>query len=232
MPHEFSLPRGSGRRLAFANWLTDPNSRRAALLARVHVNRLWQNHFGIGIVATPDNFGLSGSPPSHAELLDWLAMRFAGNDWSSKSLSRIVVNSAVYRQTSDADDARLKVDPACRRLSRFPVRRLDAESIRDMLLVASGDFDDRLYGPYVPTTRTGSGETIVPEDNPGSKRRSIYLQQKRTQVHSLLQVFDAPSIVFNSTRRPRSTMPLQSLSLLNSEFAVARAKSLAYLLQQ
>ena len=92
--------------------------------------------------------------------------------------------------------------------------------------------DDQLYGPYIVTTRTGSGETIVPEDNPGSRRRSIYLQQKRTQVHSLLQVFDAPSIVFNSTRRPRSTMPLQSLSLLNSEFSVWRAKNLAKLLQQ
>ena len=84
-----------------------------------------------------------------------------------------------------------------------------------------------MFGPYVPTQRTGSGETIVAEDNPGSRRRSIYLQQKRTQVHSLLQVFDAPSIVFNSTHRPRSTMPLQSLSLLNSDFVATRSKRLA-----
>ena len=127
---------------------------------------------------------------------------------------------------------RLQLDPDARRLSRFPVRRLDAEAIRDAMLSASGDLDDRLFGPYIPTTRTGVGETIVAEDHPGSKRRSIYLQQKRTQVHSLLQVFDAPSIVFNSTRRPRSTMPLQSLNQLNSDFSVARARSLANRLDQ
>ena len=96
-----------------------------------------------------------------------------------------------------------------------------------MLLSASDDLDDRMYGPYVPTSRTSNGETVVPESNPGVRRRSIYLQQKRTQVHSLLQVFDAPSIVFNNTRRARSTMPLQSLSLMNSEFVVARSKHLA-----
>jgi hypothetical protein len=152
--------------------------------------------------------------------------------WSAKRLTRRIVNSAVYRQDSAADEMRLKLDHDGRRLSRFPIRRLDAEAIRDMLLTASGDLDDRLYGPYVATTRTGSGETIVPEDNPGSRRRSIYVQQKRTQVHSLLQVFDAPSIVFNSVRRPRSTMPIQSLSLLNSEFSVARAKNLATSIQR
>ena len=229
---ENSPERGSGRRLAFANWLTESESPRLSLLARVHVNRLWQHHFGTGIVSTPDNFGLSGSPPSHPELLEWLAIEFAEREWSSKAVSRMIVNSAVYRQSSTADEARLKLDPAGRGLSRFPVQRLDAEAIRDLLLAASGELNDQLYGPYVATTRTGSGETIVPEGNPGSRRRSIYLQQKRTQVHSLLQVFDAPSIVFNSTRRARSTMPLQSLSLLNSEFAVARAKNLANLLQR
>lgn len=230
--NEHPRPRGSGRRLAFANWLTEPQSTRAALLSRVHVNRLWQHHFGTGIVATPDNFGLSGSPPSHPDVLESLAMEFVERGWSSKYVSRLIVSSAAYRQISAADQTRLTVDPVGRRLSRFPIRRLDAEAVRDMLLVASGELDDRLYGPYVATTRTDTGETIIPEDNPSSRRRSIYVQQKRTQVHSLLQVFDAPSIVFNSTRRPRSTMPLQSLSLLNSEFSVARAKNLAKLLQQ
>ena len=198
----------------------------------MHVNRLWQHHFGTGIVATPDNFGLSGSPPSHPELLDWLAAEFIRSGWSPKRVTRFIVNSAAYRQDSGADDRRLQLDPDARRLSRFPVRRLDAEAIRDALLAASDDLDDRLFGPYIPTTRTGSGETVVPDSQPGSGRRSIYLQQKRTQIHSLLQVFDAPSIVFNSTRRPRSTMPLQSLSLLNSEFVTARAKSLANRLER
>jgi len=224
---KFVPPRGTGRRLAFARWITRPDSSPASLLARVHVNRLWQQHFGTGIVATPDNFGLSGSPPSHPELLDWLAAEFIRSGWSPKRVTRLIVNSAAYRQSSSTDDRRLQLDPDVRRLSRFPVRRLDAEAIRDALLAASGDLDDRLFGPYIPTSRTGSGETVVPEKQPGSVRRSVYLQQKRTQVHSLLQVFDAPSIVFNSTRRPRSTMPLQSLSLLNSEFVTSRARSLA-----
>ena len=224
-------PRGSGRRLEFVEWITEPQSHRSALLARVHVNRLWQHHFGGGIVATPDNFGLSGSPPSHPELLDWLAMQFVRSGWSAKQVARRIVHSSAYRQASAADERRLKLDPDARRLSRFPVRRLDAEAIRDALLAAAGDLDDRMYGPYIATSRTGSGETIVPEDNPGSRRRSIYLQQKRTQIHSLLQAFDAPSIVFNSTRRPRSTMPLQSLSLLNSDFVIARATRLTGRLQ-
>ncbi len=241
--------KSSGRRLAFANWLTAPDSKPASLMARVQVNRFWQHHFGTGLVATADNFGLSGPVPSHRELLDWLAAEFIRSGWSSKHVVRLIVNSDAYRQSSQRSspngestqtlaahvtntDDRNQRDPDARRLSRFPVRRLDAEEIRDMLLFSSGDFDDRLYGPYIPTTRTDQGETIVAEDNPGVRRRSIYLQQKRTQVHSLLQVFDAPSIVFNSTRRARSTMPLQSLSLMNSEFVVARSQHLTHYLQQ
>lgn len=224
---DVSLQHGSGRRLQFATWLTEPDSPRSSLLARVQVNRQWQHHFGSGIVQTVDNFGVSGAPPSHPELLDWLALKFVSSEWSMKQITRRIVESATYQQPSVAEESRLKLDPDGRRLSRFPVRRLDAEAIRDSLLFASGDLDERMFGPYVPTQRTGSGETIVSEDNPGSRRRSIYLQQKRTQVHSLLQVFDAPSIVFNSTHRPRSTMPLQSLSLLNSDFVAIRSKRLA-----
>lgn len=233
----------SGRRLEFANWLTAPNSKTASLMARVQVNRLWQHHFGTGLVATADNFGLSGPPPSNRELLDWLAFQFTQSGWSVKHVVRLIVNSNAYRQGSqvlqpvdvaDADKQpdRWRLDPDGRMLSRFPIRRLDAEAIRDQLLAASDDFDDRLYGSYVPTSRTGNGETVVPEDSSGLRRRSIYLQQKRTQVHSLLQVFDAPSIVFNSTRRARSTMPLQSLSLLNSEFVVKRGRHLAEVLER
>lgn len=221
-----SSPRSSGRRLKFAEWLTTPDSPRSALLARVQVNRLWQHHFGTGIVASADNFGISGTAPSHPELLEWLANRFVQSRWSTRQVVREIIQSSTYRQSSQADELRLKADADGRRLSRFPVRRLDAEAIRDSLLTAAGDLDDRMFGPYVPTTRVGTGETIVQEHSSGARRRSIYLQQKRTQVHSLLQVFDAPSIVFNSIRRPRSTMPLQSLSLLNSDFTVARSRSL------
>ena len=260
--------RGTGRRLEFAQWLTAPESSRAALLARVQVNRIWQHHFGTGLVSTPENFGLSGAPPTHPELLDWLATTFVEAGWSDKQIVRTILLSSAYRQSSAAhepfptkgsdplpkrdirivetngkgadpfvgegptDDRRLLLDPEARRLSRFPIRRLDAEAIRDSLLAASGDLDDQLAGPYIATSRTGAGETVVPEANPGGRRRSLYLQQKRTQIQSLLQVFDAPSIVFNSTRRPRSTMPLQSLSLLNSEFVIARARSLANRVQR
>jgi mono/diheme cytochrome c family protein len=235
--NDTAVGRGSGRRLAFAKWLTEPDSKRAGLVARVQVNRLWQHLFGTGIVATADNFGLSGAVPSHPELLDWLATESLRSDWSTKSSLRQIIGSSAYRQSSltqetSPADPRWRSDADCRRLSRFPIRRLDAEAIRDGLLASSGDLDDQLYGPYIPTTRTGQGETIVPEDHPGVRRRSLYLQQRRTQVHSLLQVFDAPSIVFNSTRRPRSTMPLQSLSLLNSEFVVARSIHLAQRLEQ
>ena len=229
--------RGSGRRLAFANWLTEPDSKRSSLLARVHVNRLWQHLFGIGIVATADNFGLSGPTPTDPELLNWLASDFVRSNGSTKRSLRFIVNSAAYRQSSFTGDASLQKNSAVakadsRRLSHFPIRRLDAEAIRDGLLASSGELDDRMYGPYVATTRSANGETIVAEDNPGVRRRSLYLQQRRTQVHSLLQVFDAPSIVFNSTRRPRSTMPLQSLSLLNSDFVVTRANHLSKLLEE
>lgn len=217
----------TGRRLAWANWVTQPGSRAAALLARVHVNRLWQHHFGTGLVSTPENLGISGAPPSHPELLEWLAFELVQSNWSTRHVERLILNSATYQQSSQTDEVRQKTDPDGRLLSRFPVRRLDAEAIRDAMLAASGDLDTHQGGPYVATTRDGNGEVLVPTDQPGAQRRSIYLQQRRSQVLSLLQVFDAPSIVFNSTRRPRSTMPLQSLSLLNSEFARTRAQHLA-----
>ncbi len=224
--------RTTGRRLALANWMTRPGSRAAGLLARVHVNRLWQHHFGVGLVATPENLGISGAPPSHPELLDWLAAELVRSKWSTKHIHRLILNSATYQQSSTADESRLKGDGDGRLLSRFPVRRLDAEAIRDAMLAVSGDLDAQLGGPYVPSTRQGNGEVLIAGNHPQANRRSVYLQQRRTQVVSMLQVFDAPSIVFNSTRRPRSTMPLQSLSLLNSEFAVLRAKHLAERLQR
>ncbi|MBC7853811.1 MAG: PSD1 domain-containing protein [Pirellulaceae bacterium] len=217
----------TGRRLAFANWLTAPGSRPAALVARVQANRLWQHHFGTGLVATPENLGVAGSPPSHPELLEHLAAELVRGEWSAKRLHRRILTSAAYRQSSQASEASLAKDADGRLVSRYPLRRLDAEAIRDSMLAASGDIDERMYGPYVPTTRDGAGEVIVPENQPGSRRRSIYLYQRRTQVLSMLATFDSPSIVFNSLSRPRSTMPLQSLSQLNSTFALQRAEHLA-----
>ena len=217
----------SGRRLAFAGWLTRPGSRPAALLARVTANRIWQGHFGVGLVATPENLGYSGSPPSNPELLEFLAFELAEQGWSAKTLHRLILNSAAYRQTSTINDSALKVDPDNLLLWRFPLRRLDAETIRDAMLAASGELDLRTGGPYVPTQRNEEGEIVVDPKSEGALRRSVYLQQRRTQVLSLLGVFDAPSIVTTCTRRGASTIPLQSLSLLNSRFVVDRAKAFA-----
>ncbi len=230
-PMEISSPSGgfpsSGRRLAWARWVTKPDSRAASLMARVQVNRIWQYHFGTGLVSTSENLGMSGSEPSNQALLDWLAQEFVRSGWSLKSLHRLIVRSAVFRQSSLANEDCLKVDPYNRLLWRYPMRRLDAEAIRDAQLAISGELDITHDGPYVATTRNGAAEVIVPEDKPGAFRRSIYLQQRRSQGLSLLNVFDAPMMVVNCTHRPVTTMPLQSLSLLNSDFAVKRGQSFA-----
>lgn len=214
--------RSTGRRLAWARWVTETNSRAASLLARVQANRIWQHHFGFGIVVTPDNFGLSGSPPTHPALLDWLASEFVRSNWSMKAVHRKIVASQAYRQSSASSPEAIARDPDGRRYTRAPVRRLDAESIRDSLLNHSGMLNEQLYGPAVKSERTGNGEVVVPDSHPGFNRRSIYMYHRRTQAVSMLQVFDTPSIVFNSTRRVSTTIPLQSLNLLNSEFVLHR----------
>jgi Protein of unknown function (DUF1553)/Protein of unknown function (DUF1549)/Planctomycete cytochrome C len=219
-------PGSTGRRLALARWLTRPGSRPAALLARVLANRIWQDHFGTGLVATPENLGYTGSTPSHPELLEFLAAELARSGWSAKAMHRMIVTSTAYRQSSAPRPEAARADPDNRLLARYPLRRLDAESIRDAMLAASGELDDRPGGPYVPTHRTDSGEVAVDPTTPGATRRSVYLQHRRTQLASLLEVFDAPSIVATCTRRQPSTVPLQSLSLLNSDFVAARAARL------
>ena len=220
----FSADAGSGRttkrRLSLANWLTNPQEKASALMARVQVNRVWQAYFGTGIVTTPDNLGLSGAPPTHPELLDWLAHEFVLSGWSMKHLHRLILASATFRQQSD-DDRKTPSDE--RLLGQFPAVRLEAETIRDAMLAVSGELDTHMGGPYVPIQARDDGAIVVAESQPGSRRRSIYLQQRRTQVMSMLQLFDAPTIVFNSLKRPRTAMPLQSLTLLNSEFVRARA---------
>jgi hypothetical protein len=216
----------TGRRLALARWLTKPCSRPSALLARVLANRFWQYHFGTGLAATSDNLGYSGSPPTHPELLDFLAFELEHSNWSSKTLHRLIVESSVYRQSSQPSPEALRIDPANRLLARYPMRRLDAEAIRDAMLSVCGKLDLRRGGPYVPTTHTTSGEVSVAGSTDGARRRSIYLQQCRTQVTSLLDAFDAPSVVTNCTCRPLTTIPLQSLTLLNSDFVTACARAL------
>jgi hypothetical protein len=226
-PSALKQEKGGKRRLAFAKWLTEPDSRAAALLARVTVNRFWQHHFGTGIVATLDNLGYSGAPPTHPELLEYLAAEFIRNGWSAKAIHRLILNSAVYRQSSQSTEQNRQVAGDNRLLSCFPLRRMDAEAIRDAMLAASGELDLQLGGPYVSTKRDNEGDVVVDEKTAGAHRRSVYLQQRRTQVTGLLDAFDAPSIVFSCTQRTQTTVPLQSLKLLNSSFVRDRAQSLA-----
>jgi len=221
--------KSSGRRLALAQWLTDP---RHPLLARVTVNRLWQHHFGRGIVASADNFGYTGSPPTHPDLLDYLAVEFIRGGWSTKAMHRQVLNSAVYRQSSATSEEIRQADPDDYLLARFPLLRLDAEAIRDSMLRASGELDLRVGGPYVPTKRTDTGEVVVAPKTDGAARRALYLQRRRSQLDSMLDVFDAPQVITNCTRRSSTTMALQSLSVLNSEFVMARAEAMAARLER
>ncbi|MFM7159969.1 MAG: DUF1553 domain-containing protein, partial [Planctomycetaceae bacterium] len=204
-----------------------PGGRPAGLLARVHVNRIWRQYFGRGLVETTDNLGLAGALPSHPELLDHLADHLRREGWHQKPLHRQIVLSRVYRQGAAAHGRGLEVDPGNRLLWRWPVRRLEAELIRDAALAVAGELDHTPFGPYVASQQTPVGEVVVAESTPGARRRSVYLQQRRSQTLSLLRVFDAPSIATICTARPSSTVPLQSLALLNSEFALRRAAELA-----
>ena len=222
----------TGRRLGFAEWLTRPGSRPAALMARVHANRIWRQYFGRGIASTTDNLGIGGSPPSHPELLEYLAAYLISHGWSQKALHREIVMSTVYRQSAAPRSDGLTADPDNRYWWRWPIRRLEAEVIRDSMLAAAGQLDVTSFGPYVPTLQTAVGEVVVNEDVAGAQRRSVYLQQRRSQTLSLLKVFDAPAIATVCTTRPSSTVPLQSLALLNSDFAVARGEAFAARLLQ
>src|SRR5262249_44860208 len=147
----------SGRRLAFARWVTAPDS---PLFARVMVNRVWQHHFGGGLVATPDNFGKSGERPTHPELLDHLATEFVRGGWSVKHLHRLILLSAAYRQTSAWRADGFAADEDNRLLWRFRLRRLDAEALRDTMLTVAGELNPRPGGPYVPTKRNKDGSVV------------------------------------------------------------------------
>ena len=217
----------SGIRLAFARWLTQPDH---PLTARVLVNRLWLHHFGQGIVATPDNFGKTGAPPSHPELLDWLATELVAKQWSMKAMHRLMVTSQAYRQNSALDplahaQAKL-VDPDNRLLWRQRLRRLEGEPLRDAVLAVAGKLNPRMFGPPVPMVRRGNGEIVTPADSSGD-RRSVYLQVRRSQPLTFLQLFDQPVIETNCTRREVSTVASQALTLLNSEFMQVQAAHFA-----
>jgi hypothetical protein len=231
--------KSSGRRTALANWLTAPDH---PTVTRLLVNRIWQHHFGVGLVSTPDNFGLTGTRPTHPELLDWLATEFVRTGWSVKAMHRLIVTSATYRQVSSFEfrvsgsagetrnaerETRSGSDPEDHLFWRFPLQRLDAESIRDAMLAIAGELDLKMGGPFVPKAKTEEGQYVVNETDPGAHRRSLYLQQRRTTPVTMLDVFDGAKMNPNCVQRGASTVPLQSLALLNSDFVRARSKAFA-----
>ncbi len=205
----------SGRRLALAKWLVQPNH---PLTARVMVNRVWQHYFGRGIVPSEGNFGRSGTPPTHPELLDWLAVEFVDRGWSLKALHRLILTSTAYRQASRAGKRSRGEDPDNLLLSRFPMRRLDADAIRDSVLTVAERLDATPYGPPDEIEVQPDGEVIAKEPAGGQgQRRSIYLQQRRSRPVTMLEAFDAPQLRPNCLRRARSTVASQALQMMNSD---------------
>lgn len=199
----------TGRRLAFARWLAEPNH---PLTARVMANRLWRHHFGSGIVASLDNFGKTGTPPTHPELLDNLARELIRGEWSLKHLHRQMLASATYRQSSATSAAADQSDPENKFLSHMPLRRLEAESLRDALLAVSGRMDET---PFGPPDQVDSAATGMVTDK--GTRRTIYVLQRRTTILTLLEDFDLPAMSPNCVDRPISTVAPQALHLLNSK---------------
>ena len=204
----------TGRRLAFARWLTRADH---PLTARVLVNRVWHHHFGRGIVATLDNFGRTGAAPTHPELLDWLAVEFVRNGWSLKALHRLILNSGAYRQSSAVATEPLTLDPDNGLLSRFPLRRLEAEALRDTLLYVSGRLEERPFGPGDEVDEAADG-LVTPRGTAAGWRRSIYVLQSRTQVPTMLEDFDLPRMSPNCISRSDSNVAPQALHLLNNRW--------------
>ena len=204
---------GKRPRVALADWMANPGN---PLVSRVWVNRLWQYHFGQGIVSTPSNFGTQGAKPSHPELLDWLSAELMDNEWSTKHIHRLIVMSNTYKQVRKHDVKNASLDPDNNLLWNWPRRRLQAEAIRDSVLLATGELDASVGGPSVPVEREES-----------ELRRTIYLAQRRSEMPAVMKMFDGPESVSSCSARGVSTVALQPLFLLNSEFMTHRADALA-----
>lgn len=222
-------------RLGFAKWLTSPAH---PLTARVAVNRLWQQCFGEGLVRTVNDFGSQGEPPTHPELLDWMARRFVEGNWSTKAMLRLIVTSAAYRQSSAASEVLLQRDPENRLLARGARFRLPAEMLRDQALSVSGLLVPKVGGPSVkPYQPPGlweavsynSEETYVPDSGDGLWRRSLYTFLKRQAPPPALLTFDGPTREKCTVRRARTNTPLQALVLLNDTTYIEAARALAAL---
>jgi hypothetical protein len=220
------------RRAALARWLTAPEN---PLTARVLVNRVWAWHFGEGLVRTPNDFGTQGERPTHPELLDWLARDFVEHGWGLKRLHRQILLSATYRMASVADGPGQRTDPQNRLLWHYPRRRLEGEAIRDAMLACAGTLNRKAFGPPVvppltPGELTGlfdaRSKWPVTADATEHTRRSAYLLVRRTFTYPLFAAFDPPEVMTSCPQRPRTVVPAQALTLLNSP--VAREQSVAF----
>jgi mono/diheme cytochrome c family protein len=222
----------SHRRGAFAAWVA---SERNPLTARVMANRIWQHHFGAGIVRTPSNFGKTGERPTHPELLDWLAAEFIESGWSIKTMHRRMMTSKAYQMASDDVAANMQTDPDNRLFWRMPRQRLEAEILRDQMLAVTGTLDAAIGGPAVfpyidpalfqsSTGRTWPGKPI---GDPSTWRRSLYVFLKRSIRYPMFEAFDQPDLINSCDRRNRSTISPQALLLMNNAFVMRQAKFFA-----
>ncbi len=234
--YQFPTPpadaKSSYRRRGFAEWLVAPGN---PLTTRVMVNRMWQHHFGEGIVRTPSNFGKMGEAPSHPELLDWLATEFVGRGWSIKQMHRLMMTSQAYQMAGDDIAANVAIDPENRLFWRMPRLRLEAEIIRDAILAVAGNLDLTLGGPAIypyidpklfqsSTKRTWPGKS---DDDPATWRRSLYVYSKRSIRYPLFETFDQPNLINSCERRNRSTIAPQALLLMNNSFVIFESQKFA-----
>ncbi len=217
------------RRADLARWVVRPDN---PLTARVMVNRLWQHHFGRGIVATPNDFGLRGERPTHPELLDWLATEFVARGWSLKEIHRLMLLSATYRQATAASPEARRIDPDNRLFSRMTRQRLEGEAIRDSLLAVSGRLNRAMAGPGVfppvPAEAAQGSQAWKPSPDPRDHvRRSVYVFARRNLRFPFLETFDLPDSSLSCPKRERSTTATQALALLNAADVAEAAKALA-----
>ena len=237
LPVNESTRTTTGRRIAYASHLTNGQH---PLTARVFVNRIWQHHFGQGIVDTPGDFGLNSEPPSHPELLDWLAADFVKHGWDQKRLHRMILLSTVYQQSARRTPELDAVDPENRLLARANLRRLEAEAVRDFILATTGDLNLESGGPSIPVTTDAEGKVVigvtkirdglaagVRGQNKAAFRRSAFIESNRSLPLNMLATFDLPEMKPNCDRRRSTTVATQSLWFLNDDQIIGLTGGLA-----
>jgi hypothetical protein len=232
IPPAAESARSAGRRRVLADWVTAP---RNMLTARVIANRVWQHHFGRGLVRSANNFGGLGTPPTHPELLDFLALWLVDHNWQLKPLHRLIMTSHAYRMSSAANEKALAMDPANDLLWRFDMRRLGAEEVRDAVLVSSGRLNPTMFGPSIYPAL--SADVLATQSRPGDgwgkstpeeqARRSVYIHVKRSLLTPLLTAFDFPDADSSCEARFVTTQPGQALAMLHGEFLNEQASKLA-----